>query len=254
MAFPRMAAHAERVIYRIGGLPVAVAGLLRGDSRSDGADPLHAAFVWRYWHPDGPAEWSELIGGIIVWPLALVLASIWFTWRNGAVVRTRNGKGIAAQLRDQFRFYFSAGVLAPWYYIFSLYDDDGSKRARGYLQRFETKPGIFVLLKRRRGSPLNDKARFADYCASRGIRCVETVMDLDGRHPGAALPDHDLFVKPSKGRGGKKGRTLGFDRTRCIRGSERPASRPRGAADEAGQGFPPDGARGPAAPGIAPGP
>lgn len=101
------------------------------------------------------------------------------------------------------RLHFSAGVLAPWYYIFSLYDDDGGKRANGYLQRFETKSSIFPLLKHRQGSPLNDKIRFAEYCDGRNVRCVQTVLGLKGSAPGVDLPDHDIFVKPSKGRGGR---------------------------------------------------
>jgi hypothetical protein len=114
---------------------------------------------------------------------------------------------------EQLRLYFSDGVLAPWYYIFSLYDRDGCSRARGYLQRFETKPSLFPLLKTRRGSPLNDKHLFAEYCAARRIRCVETTLYLDGQTTAAALPDADLFVKPAKGRGGR-----GAERWDRVRG------------------------------------
>jgi hypothetical protein len=202
MASLSVASRAERVIYRVAGLPIALSALFDSPF-GDGPDPLQAAFVWRYWHPEGAGEWSELIGGLVSWPIALVLASLWFTLRNGAMIRERNGRSIRSQFADQLRLYFSAGVLAPWYYIFSLYEGGGSKRARGYLQRFETKPCIFLLLKQRRGSPLNDKARFAEYCSSRGIRCVQNCLHLDGVTPPGALPDHDLFVKPTKGRGGR---------------------------------------------------
>ena len=199
-----IASCAERLVYRVAGLPVAVSLLLfawmQGD---DGLDPLQSAFALRYWHPDGAGEWSELIAGLVAWPIALVVGSLWYTWRNGALVRRRCGRSIPAQLADQLRLYFSSGMLAPWYYIFALYDADGTSRARGYLQRFETKPGLFPLLKRRRGTPLNDKARFARYCARRGIPCVANVLLLQGSRPRRALPRHDLFVKPSKGRGGK---------------------------------------------------
>jgi hypothetical protein len=196
-----IAARAERLLYRIAGLPVALAAILGSASRSN--DPLQSAFAWSYWHPDGVDDWSELIGGLVTWPLALVVGALWFTWINGAEIRRRHGKTIPAQLAEQMRFYFSAGVLAPWYYIFSLYDEDGGKRARGYLQRFETKPSIFPLLKRKQGSPLNDKICFAEYCGERGVRCVVTVVGLNGRAPTSVLPDYDLFVKPSKGRGGR---------------------------------------------------
>jgi hypothetical protein len=202
MARHSIAGTAERVVYRVAGLPVAVSSLFRS-AQAAASDPLRSAFACRYWHPQGPAEWLELIGGIVVTPLVVIFASLWFTFRNGAVVRARSGKGIAAQLGDQLRLYFSAGVLAPWYYIFSLYEEGGDERARGYIQRFETKPGIFPLLKRRRGSPLTDKARFAEYCRERGLRCVETLACVGGNMPDHALPECDLFVKPNNNRGGR---------------------------------------------------
>jgi len=137
-----------------------------------------------------------------LWPFAVGIASAWFTARNGPVIRTRTGKSLRSQLREQLALYFSDGILPPWYYIFSLHDD-GERRAPTYIQRFETKTCYFRVLKRRKGSPLNDKSRFAEYCASYGIRCVETLMSLDGTDPGQPLPDRDLFVKPTGGRGGR---------------------------------------------------
>src|SRR5437764_2636624 len=168
-----LASRAERLVYRIAGLPVALSG---GRSRS--SDPLRAAFVWRYWRPRDAGEWAELALSLVTWPIALVLGSLWYTARNGAIIRRRYGRAIAAQLADQFRFYFSAGVLAPWYYIFALHDD-GRRRARTYVQRFETKPAIFPLLKGYKGSPLNQKDRFAEYCRGHGLRCVQIVAKLD---------------------------------------------------------------------------
>jgi hypothetical protein len=188
---------AERLIYRVGGLPVAMTAALGGSE-----DPLHVAFARRYWHPESASEWAELATAIVLWPFALALASAWFTARNGSVIRDRTGKTIGAQMREQLALYFSDGILPPWYYIFSLHDD-GARRAPTYIQRFETKTCYFRLLKRRKGSPLTDKTRFAEFCASHGIRCVETLMSLHGADPGRPLPDRDLFVKPTGGRGGR---------------------------------------------------
>jgi len=197
----RVAETAERIVYRIAGLPVAISAF-RATGARDTADMLKSAFAWRYWHPDGLAEWSELVSGIVLWPFALLIASAWFTLRNGTVIRGRQGKSLSAQFKEQLGLYFSAGVLPPWYYIFSLHDD-GANRATTFIQRFESKTCYFRVLKRSKGSPLNDKSRFADFCVQHGIRCVETVMHLEGQHPGRPLPDRDLFVKPTKGRGGR---------------------------------------------------
>jgi hypothetical protein len=197
MTLPRFADSAERIVYRVGGLPVAISS-----SAAGGADPLRSAFVRRYWHPEGAEEWSELLGSLVIWPIGVLLAALWFTGRNGVVVRRRYGKSMFAQLREQLKLYFSAGVLPPWYYIFSLHDD-GAARAATFIQRFETKTCYFRLLKRRKGSPLNDKNRFAGRCAEHGLRCAETLMSLEGSDPARPLPDQDLFVKPSRGRGGR---------------------------------------------------
>ena len=201
MAFSNIAESAERVVYRVAGLPVALRAFL-GSSDNGAGDILQSVFVSRYWQPDGLTDWLELIVGAAICPVGLVLASAWFTWQNGALIRERFGKGIAAQFLEQLQLYFSAGVLPPWYYIFSLHDD-GSQRVETFIQRFETKRCLFPMLKPKKGSPLNDKGDFATYCAERGVRCVGTLLTLDGKHPHKALPTCDLFVKPRRGRGGR---------------------------------------------------
>ncbi len=202
MALSRLSGHAERILYRVAGLPVALGAFL-ASSRDAAGDPLLSAFARSYWHPEGLDEWSELVGGLVAWPLALLIGCLWFTLRNGTEVRRRHGKGLLNQVAEQTRLYFSAGVLAPGITSFPSTMEMGATVRKAYLQRFETKPSLFPLLKRRCGSPLNDKIRFAEYCAERGIRCVETIVSLDGKHPAAELPDKDLFVKPSRGRGGR---------------------------------------------------
>ena len=196
-----LADSAERVVYRVAGLPVAL-GVLLGTYGGPSDDPLRCAFSRRYWHPQGAGEFGELLAGLVLWPFGLLLASAWFTWRNGPVTRQRYGRSLSGQISDQVKLYFSSGVLPPWYYIFSLYDE-GNRRADTFIQRFETKPCYFRLLKIRKGTPLNDKHRFADYCSEHGIRTVEPLMELAGEDPGRPLPDIDLFIKPTTGRGGR---------------------------------------------------
>jgi hypothetical protein len=195
MSLARARQTAERLVYRVAGLPVALRA-------RRGSDPLRSVFADRYWHPRGGAELSELIAGILLSPIAVIGASLWFIARNGPIVRRRYHKGIAAQIGEQLKLYFSDGVLAPWYYIFSLHDE-GEARAPTFIQRFETKTCYFRLLKDRKGSPLTDKVRFAEYCATNGIPCVHTIASLHGEDPGRSLPDQDLFVKPTGGRGGR---------------------------------------------------
>ena len=189
-------ASAERLIYRMAGLPVALRGLWTRDP-----DPLRRAFIRRYWRPESLTDVAELVAGIALSPLALPLASLWFTIRNGSLTSQRYGRGIAAQFADQLKLYVSDGVLPPWYYIFRLHED--RSRAGTYIHRFETKPCYFPLLKRRRGSPLNDKEKFAQFAAAHGIPCAPTRVVLRGERPVGSLPQQDLFVKKVVGRGGR---------------------------------------------------
>jgi hypothetical protein len=93
--------------------------------------------------------------------------------------------------------------VGPWYYILSLHRE-GRRRAPSFLQRCETKRGIYALLKGESQSRLGDKSAFAERCRAAGVRCVPCELVIDGSEADAALlPDADLFVKPLTGEGGK---------------------------------------------------
>jgi Sugar-transfer associated ATP-grasp len=193
----RVNEHLERFVYRVAGLPLAARTLFGSASSMD------KAFGVRYWHPRGFKEWISLVEGLALWPLGILGGALWYSALNGRTIKRRGGKGVTKQFAEQLRLYFSAGVLAPWYYLFSLDEDGSSDRAKSFLQRFETKTSLFPLLKQSKGSPLNNKARFAEHCASRGLRTVELIAHLDGKRPDVTLPDRDLFVKRATGRGGR---------------------------------------------------
>jgi hypothetical protein len=197
----RIAGELERTIYVIAGLPIA---LRRGSNAPNAAAAdIRRAFAHRYWHPDSTRDSIELVTGLILAPFAVPIAALWFTTRNGPIVRRREGKGVVAQFIEQMRLYASSGVVGPWYYILSLHRD-GPRRAPTFLQRCETKRGIYALLRGKAGSPLGDKRKFAGICAAAGLRCAscELVVDREGGDA-SELPDCDLFAKPLTGSGGK---------------------------------------------------
>ena len=200
----RIVVRSERLIYRIAALPIAFrAHFFRSPDMP--ALELRRAVARRFWHAEALHEGAELVAALLLWPVALIGAMMWFTARNGGMVSRRDGRPILAQCADQLRLYFSAGILAPWYYIFSLYDD-GDSRAPTFLQRAETKWGVYLLLRPAAASPLGKKKAFADRCAEHGVRCVPDLLSLDptdGPRSDLALPDRDLFVKPARGRGGR---------------------------------------------------
>jgi hypothetical protein len=202
----KIAVRGEWLVYRIAGLPIAVAAALRTNG-VETADRLRHAYASHYWHPGNLADALELIAAALLWPPCLLLGAIWFTLLNGRRIARRCGKPLARQFVEQLRAYFAAGVLPPWYYIFELHDGDGLSRAPRFLQRCETKRGVFRMLTDRgpSASPLQDKPAFARHCRCHGLAVPATcaVLDRRGELRACELPADDLFVKPAKGRGGK---------------------------------------------------
>lgn len=195
----RVAIQGERLVYRIAGLPIAVRKLFGGHGRTP-ADIIRAAYALAYWQ----SAWDnigEIAIASLLWPIGLLAASLWFTAKNGPAIRRCENKGLVRQFAEQIHFYFGAGVLPPWYYVFGLYGKKAD--ASGYLQRSETKGGIFPLLRRGVWTELNDKKLFADYCAENEIPCVPYLLHLDGSAFPQSLPACDLFIKPANGRGGR---------------------------------------------------
>lgn len=198
---PWLRARLEQIVYVVAGLPIAI----RGPATAPGpaGRVIIEAYRRRFWRLVDVRDAVELGIGIVLAPIAVPLAALWYTMRNGPTIRRREGKGLATQLAEQMRLYASAGIVGPWYYIFSLHRD-GARRAPTFLQRCETKRGIYALLRGNAVSPLADKNAFAEHCAAAGVRCIacELVVAGEGADAGK-LPDCDLFVKPLTGRGGR---------------------------------------------------
>lgn len=196
----RIGAGLESVIYVIAGLPIALRGV--STAPTPDAKIIRRAFARRYWRPDSLTGAIALVLGVLLIPFAVPAAALWYTARNGPWIRRREGKGLAAQFFEQLRLYISAGIFAPWYYIFSLHRD-GRHRAPTFLQRCETKRGIYGLLRAEVSTPLGNKQLFADRCAAAGVRCVACELVVDGSDVAPSLlPDADLFLKPMKASGG----------------------------------------------------
>src|SRR3954468_2309236 len=122
----RLASRLERIVYVVAGLPLAIRGPAFAPAPE--AEVIRRAFAREYWRPRSMRDAAELALGIVLTPIAVPVAAVWFTARNGPVIRRREGKGLASQFAEQLRLYCSAGIVAPWYYVLSLYRD-GSRRA-----------------------------------------------------------------------------------------------------------------------------
>ncbi|HET8613032.1 MAG TPA: sugar-transfer associated ATP-grasp domain-containing protein [Sphingomonas sp.] len=201
------ARRAENIVYRLAGLPVTAAVALgRLDDGPHGV--IRRAYVRRYWRPEGWAEAAEIPVALLIWPFAIIASAFYFTWRNGRAVARRCGTSRARQLADQLRLAVTKGVLPPWYYIFGLFDRDRLAVADSFLNRFETKRGVYPTVERRRMacSPLEDKLAFAAHCRAHGLAAAPVIgMSRFGRLHSLAshrLMDAGLFVKPIAGCGG----------------------------------------------------
>jgi hypothetical protein len=91
----RVGTWLERVVYVVAGLPIAIHGA--AVAATSEARLTRRAFARRYWRPSSIREMSELAVGLMLAPIAVPIAAIWFTVRNGLAIRRREGKGLARQ-------------------------------------------------------------------------------------------------------------------------------------------------------------
>jgi hypothetical protein len=202
--------HVDGTLSRGAGIALLANLLLFPERFSAPARTIGRAYMYRFWRPANRSEWLDVVAALLLWPVAIVVSTLWFTWRNGGVVADRVGRSRIRQCADQLRLTLTSGLLPPWYYVFELYRPGELRKARAYLTRSETKHGANPLLReaRRSSSPLADKGAFAAFCAERQIRAIPvlfSVHDGEVRYRGSGpvrLPRTDLFVKPARGWGG----------------------------------------------------
>jgi hypothetical protein len=115
---------------------------------------------------------------------------------------------------EQIRFSAHNAILPPWYYMFRLYEDRHRANAPAYLHRFETKQGVYRILKqsyrddKQMKGLLTNKVEFAAHCVRNGLAAVATLAFVEDERltwnvPDERLPSVDLFLKPNFGRGGQ---------------------------------------------------
>jgi len=200
--------HITRIVYLP---PLHLLWSFNSEGKSP-ADHLHRTYCRELWNDRNFAERTGLLFLYLLWPIAVPCAMAWATANNGRIIAARTGKRIGRQLAEQFWAAARWGILPPWYYIFELYDDAKRARAGEYLCRYETKGGLFRLVKAAHHSeqryPLQDKVKFAAHCREHGLPAVPEFLTVDAGEvhwPAGSdghLPARDLFFKPTRGRGG----------------------------------------------------
>jgi hypothetical protein len=203
--------HTDGIMCRAAGLPLLLALFFVPKHFDPATLAIGRAYADRFWRVRAAGEWFDIVAGILLWPLGVLIAALWFTYRNGTIVAAQSGRSVLGQFGDQLRLAVTAGVLPAWYYVFELYKPGRISSARAYLTRGQTKRGAYRVFAETRGSssPLSDKAKFAEYCAERQLPTIPVLLSAsDGALMGPiqnpeSLPQTDLFVKPIRGRGGR---------------------------------------------------
>ena len=203
--------QAEAFAYMVAGLPMALSRVFRGrPSQSVApAEYLHRYYAYRYWRlPFGPLK---ALVAAVVWPLALAVAIVIFTRRNGRAIAERTGVSVSAQLWGQVEMAARYAIAPFWYYMFELYLPERKKQAALYLTAHETIGPAYSVLQPPPGADgMDDKIWFAEHCHTMGVRAVPVLMHFSKgmlqplKGGSAVLPDGDLFVKPRSGSGGHR--------------------------------------------------
>ncbi len=151
----------------------------------------------------------------------LIAMSLQLVRRHGPWVRERTGRPLWRQWLDMLALAVSLPAMPEAYYAYEWYLPSQRRRARAYLQRYQLKRVVYLLLAPPPGSPsLTDKLAFAEHARRCGIPVPQTLATVVGGElrlvagqPGDAL-QRDMFVKPLEGKGGR-----GADRLRFVPGS-----------------------------------
>ena len=120
----------------------------RARASDDSAACIHRSHSDLLRHEPAMRRLRLMLAGIAVWPSYVAGAMASATWRNGAVIRQQTRKSIARQLAEQCALAIAYGIPPRWYYAFELYEDGNRRRAGEYLQRGETKRGVYLIFKR----------------------------------------------------------------------------------------------------------
>ncbi|WP_025040554.1 sugar-transfer associated ATP-grasp domain-containing protein [Nitrosospira briensis] len=193
--------------------------LARLPEDNSAATAIHRCFQREVWREIRPRDRLVACMALPFVPFVVAALVMVFTTLNGGAIKKRTGKGIIRQIREQVDLAARFAILSPWYYIFELHDDDKRKHAGEYLNRLETKAGLYLFLRDHNGGLsippersticIKDKARFMARCREFGIKTAPVLLSVEKGEVtavdwnGPGLPEIDLFVKPLYGQGGK---------------------------------------------------
>jgi hypothetical protein len=159
----------------------------------------------------------RILLALLWWPVVAIAQLPIVVMLFGGKIKAVSGKGRFRQALEQFRLLARHGLPPFSYYTFEFHDDTKYRHATDYVHRWEMKSGgLYKLARQCVAGPdrelrgvLGNKSRFFSHCQRVGLPTIPVLAEFEAgefRTPGgspASLPRLDLFVKPSKGKGGR---------------------------------------------------
>ena len=187
---------------------------------------INYAFAQHVWRKRTPYNYVMLALLMVGWPVIFLGAWLHFMRRCGFKVKRLTGKGIWRQTAEQLVLAATQSIAPSKYYIFELFGDARRARADEHIIRYMFKGGVHTLVNDWMQATsantgkrvLNNKLNFDLHGKEHGFATIGSVCGIKRGgetiwvdHPGPDLPSIDLFIKPTKGKGGR-----GCERWDCV--------------------------------------
>ena len=206
----------DRIVRDLSGARWILSQLTEDDTA---ATSIHRYFRRIVWNESGLADRCIMLLVLPLMPILIIALTVVFTALNGYAIKKRMGKGMIRQAYEQIGVACRFAILPPWYYIFELHDDDKRLRANEYLNRFETKAGLYLFLRNNNGGLpvpterttqcIRDKTLFMAHCRKNGVTAAPILWVIKNKEiipadwDKSGFPEFDLFIKPLNGQGGR---------------------------------------------------
>lgn len=188
--------------------------------RTRPVDYIYYAYAQHVWRKLTLVNYAGLLLILTCWPLVFIGTWLRFSARAGPKVKRLTGKSLWRQTAEQLALALRLSVSPEKYYNFDLYVDEKRAQADELIVRFVFKGGVHSVIaewqrqtmrqSERTKVLLNDKFRFDAYCWSHGVASIGSVCNASAAGDIAwaegtlgQLPPQDLFIKPTKGKGGR---------------------------------------------------
>jgi hypothetical protein len=198
-------------------LPTLLARVTRGSARCE----FRLWYAWTYsWSYSTLPQRVAFSVQALTWPFKIVWRAGVAVRDRGAVVRDFARVSLIRQWLHCCRLTLMYGIPAECYYTHRLFDAALRMRAPAYIHVDEQHRVLTVLMDRQSSQEaaiLSNKGSFHAWCVENSLPTAHVVGEFDQGRPvnvSLALPESDLFAKPTKGKWGEGARSWRWDGSR----------------------------------------